>query len=178
MRVLAIAQFLAALEHHRQRLGEPLALVSEGEPAGDGRIILRGQGIGLGGEALAVFQRGFASRDHGIVGGIGDDRDEGVVLGGGAHHRGAADIDILDNLVAACALGDGLGEGVEVDHDQVDHADRMFAGRSHVAGIIAHREQAAMDDRVQRLDAAIHHLGKAGEVGDVAHFQPSVAQHL
>jgi hypothetical protein len=35
-----------------------------------------------------------------------------------------------------------------------------------------------MDLGVERLDPAVHHLGKAGEVGDVAHFQPGVAQRL
>ena len=29
-------------------------------------------------------------------------------------------------------------------------------------------EQAAMDARVQRLDAPVHHLGEAGDVGDLA----------
>ena len=45
-------------------------------------------------------------------------------------------------------------------------------------GIVAHRQDAAVDRRVQRLDAAVHHLGKAGEVGDVAHVMPRFAQRL
>jgi hypothetical protein len=40
----------------------------------------------------------------GIIGRIGDDRDEGVVLGRRADHRRAADVDILDDLVAVGAL--------------------------------------------------------------------------
>jgi hypothetical protein len=35
-----------------------------------------------------------------------------------------------------------------------------------------------MDLGVQRLDAAVHHLGKAGEIGDVHHRQPGFAQRL
>jgi hypothetical protein len=32
-------------------------------------------------------------------------------------------------------------------------------------GIVAHREQAAVDLGVQRLDPPVHHLGKAGKLG-------------
>ena len=32
--------------------------------------------------------------------------------------------------------------------------------------------------RVQRLDAAVHHLGKAGEVGDVADLEPGRGDRL
>jgi hypothetical protein len=45
-------------------------------------------------------------------------------------------------------------------------------------GIVAHAEQAAMHLRVQRLHPPVHHLGKAGELGDVAHLQPRLAQRL
>ena len=50
----------------------------------------------------------------------GDDGDGGVVLGGGAHHGGAADVDLLDAGVEGGTGGDGVGEGVEVDDDEVD----------------------------------------------------------
>ena len=38
-------------------------------------------------------------------------------------------------------------------------------------GVVADREQAAMDLRVQRLHPAVHHFGKAGELGDVVDRQ-------
>jgi hypothetical protein len=44
---------------------------------------------GVGGE---LFGEG------GVVGGAGDDGDVFEVLGGGAHHRRAADVDVLDDL--------------------------------------------------------------------------------
>ena len=50
--------------------------------------------------------------------------------------------------------------------------------RGRVLGIVADGEDAAVDARVQRLDAAIEHLGKAGHVGDVAHGQAGVGQRL
>ena len=48
--------------------------------------------------------------------------------------------------------------------------------RGHVLGIVADGEDAAVDARVQRLDPAVEHLGKAGDLGDVAHRQPGVRQ--
>ena len=38
--------------------------------------------------------------------------------------------------------------------------------------VLADREQAAMDLRMQGLDPPVHHLGKAGEIGDVADLKP------
>ena len=35
-----------------------------------------------------------------------------------------------------------------------------------------------MDLRMQRLDPAVHHLGKTGDLGDVDHLQPGLAQRL
>ena len=101
-----------------------------------------------------------------------------MVLGRRADHRRAADIDILDDLVAAGAVGDGLGERVEIDDDEVDRADAVFGHRGGVRRVVAHRQQATMDHRVQCLDPPVHHLGKAGEVGDVAHAVAHVAQRL
>jgi hypothetical protein len=68
-----------------------------------------------------------------------------VVLGGRADHRGPAYVDILDHLVARRAAGDGRLERVEIDHDQVDRADAVFGHGGGMGGIVANREQAAMD---------------------------------
>ena len=76
------------------------------------------------------------------------------------------------------SLGDGRLEGVEVDAHQVDHADAVLLGGRHVRGHVAAREQAAVDARVQRLDAAVHHLGEAGEVVDRADRDAGVGERL
>ncbi len=101
-----------------------------------------------------------------------------MVLGGRAHHAGAADINILDDLVALGALGDGRGKGIEVDHDQIDRADAVRVHCGDMLCIVAHREQTAMHHRVQRLDAAVHHLGKVGDLRNVAHRKARIAQRL
>ena len=74
--------------------------------------------------------------------------------------------------------GCGLLKGVEVHDHHVDraryHAPQppdMLLGRRAV-------KQAAVDDRVQGFDAAIEHLGKAGEVGDIADGEAGLAQSL
>ena len=86
----------------------------------------------LGGEPRTQRRRGRALvrvelRQHGgVVGGI-DHHGHGImVLGGGAHHRRAADVDVLDGLgVAAGRPRDGLREGVEVDDQEVDAFDAV-----------------------------------------------------
>jgi hypothetical protein len=47
-----------------------------------------------------------------------------------------------------------LLERVEVRDQQVDRADLVRVHRRGVVGIVAHREQPAVDQRVERLDAA------------------------
>ena len=113
---------------------------------------------------------------RGIVGGIGDDRDMRVVLGRRADHRRAADVDILDDRVAVGAAHHGLEERVEIDDDEVDRSDAVLLHRRRMLGIVAHAEQAAVDLRVKRLHPPVHHLGKAGEVGNVAHLGAELAQ--
>ena len=50
--------------------------------------------------------------------------------------------------------------------------------RGDVFGIVAQREQAAVDFGVQGFDPAVHHLGEAGDVGDIFHGQSRVAEEF
>ena len=111
--------------------------------------------------------------EHGlVVGGVDDDGRERAVLGGGADHRGPADVDVLDRLGRrGVGAGDGALEGVEVDADEVDGLDRVLGGGAQVLVVVAQREQAGVEAGVQRLHAPVHHLGEAGEVLDGAHRQ-------
>ncbi len=103
---------------------------------------------------------------RGVVRGIDDDAHVGVVLGRGAHHRRAADVDHLDDVAQSDALGAGrLLERVEVDHDEIDRFDVVVREIFHVARVVAQREDAAVDSRVQRLDPAVEHLRKPRVVG-------------
>jgi len=148
----------------------------------DDGIIFGGQRECLRRHPLAEFEAGAAivrlklHQQCRIIGRIGDDRDMGVVLGGRAHHRRSADVDILDDRVAVGAAHHRAQKGIEVHHDQVDRRNPMlFHGRDMV-GIVANPQQPAVDLRVKRLDAPVHHFGKAGQVGDVANLGTALAQ--
>ena len=51
-------------------------------------------------------------------------------------------------------------------------------GKLEIVGMIAAREDAAVDFRMERLDAAVHHFGEAGHVADVDHRQARIGQRL
>ena len=144
------------------------------ERVGDGGVVGGGEGEGLLGKTPAGFAAqsavvGLQFFDQsGIIGDAGDDGDVFEVLGGGADHGGAADVDVLDEMAEGDAgLGGGLLEGVEVDDDHVDGLDAVRGDGGLVFAIAADVEQAAVDLGVEGLDAAVEHLGKAGEVADV-----------
>ena len=86
---------------------------------------------------------------------------------------------VLDRVFHRDAgLGHGLREWIEVHHHQVDGRDAVLFHRLHVVGLVAPREDAAVDLRVQRLHAAFHHLRKAGVVGDLGHDDAVQLQKL
>ncbi len=179
MGVLAIAQvgdLLVGLAPVRRK-----ALVgAQREPRRDRGVVARGECKRFSGEPLARGEReappGLPQlREHApVVGGIHDDRGERVVLGGSADHGRPTDVDVLDNLRGrGVAAGDRLLERVEVHADEVHRFDPVLGGGVKVLLAVAQREQPRVEARVQRLHAPIHHLGKAGEVLDRAHRDPS-----
>ena len=100
-----------------------------------------------------------------VIGRIDDDGHRFVVLRGGTHHRGAADVDVLDGVgVGAVGLGHGGGERIEIHRQQIDARDVMFLHDRIVDA--AATQQAAVHARMQRLDASVHDLGEAGIRGD------------
>ncbi len=128
-----------------------------------------------GGGALVGFE--FVE-DGLVIPGLDHDRDVVVVLGRGADHRRAADIDILDAVGETSAFVDGGLERIEVDHQEVDRRDAVGRHRLRVLGIVPDREQPAMHLRVQRLDPAVHHFRKSGQLRDVPHLQPGLRDRL
>ena len=181
MRVLAVAERIG------QRPGDDAALRREvahglGEPGADGRIVSAGAGKGLGRERLAKLQRGRSAIllhlvEHAeIIGGIDDDGDARMVLGAGADQRRAADIDVLDASGEIRAARRRALEGIEIDGEKVDLGDGVIFERLLVTVLAAHREQPAVDFRVQRLHPPIHHLGDLRDLGDVGHLEACLAQ--
>ncbi len=64
-------------------------------------------------------------------------------------------------------LGRRLLEGIEVHDDHVDRQDTVLGNGSQMVGIFAPVQNAAVNLRMQRLDAPVEHLGEAGQFGDV-----------
>ncbi len=83
----------------------------------------------------------------------------------GAHHGRAADIDIVDRIVVgAVGAAHGGGERIEIDRQQIDGLDGVLAHHRLIEAAPA--QQAAVNLRMQGLDAAAHDFRKAGVLGD------------
>ena len=117
--------------------------------------------------------------DRVVALGLDDHGGEREVLGGRPDHRRAADVDVLDHLVlGGAAARRGLLERVEVHAHEVDELDPVLLGGDHVGRVVAAGEQAGVELRVQRLDAAVHDLREAGEVVDRADREARGRQRL
>ena len=100
-----------------------------------------------------------------------------MVLGRRADHRRAADVDVLDHLVLVDAgASGGALERIEVDADEVNELDVLLGRGAEMVGVVADREQTGVELRVERLDAAVHDLRRAGEVVDRANLETGVGQ--
>ena len=149
-------------------VGGGVGLDLGGHPGRHGRVVGGGVGEGLGGQAAAAGQ-GEAAFSHGgrdvlVPVGAGHHGDSGVVLGGGAHHGGATDVDLLHAGVEGGTGGDGVGEGVEVDDNQVDGGHPQGGQLVEVVGLAAVGEDAGVDGRVEGLDPPLEALGEAGDL--------------
>jgi hypothetical protein len=181
VRILPVAQRLRELTLQHEGPGSMIPAELLVHVARNHRVVACGMRVDLGREPPPRFlAEPFAAQplaDLGVVGRITDDRDVGVVLRCRTQHRRPADIDLLDRLGQRdIGLGDRSRKRVEVDDHEVDVADAMLLHRAHVLGEIAPTEQAAVHERVQRLDAPIEHLGEARVLGHVLHLEPSLAQ--
>ena len=152
-----------------------------GQIARHHRVIARGVRKHLRGESGAQRQRGLAVmrrqlfQQGGVVGRIYDDRYGVVVLGRGAQHGGAANVDVLDRLgVATVRARNSFSKRIKIDHQEVDGRDLMK--RHHRVVHSAAPEQAAVNLRMQRFDTPIHDLRKARVAGDLAHRQARARQ--
>ena len=93
-----------------------------------------------------------------------DDGDVGVVLGGAAHHRRSADVDLLDALGRARTRDHGVAERVEVGDDELERLDVQVGQLRDVVRVAHIGEQAGVHPRVQGLDPAVEALREAGQL--------------
>ncbi len=92
-----------------------------------------------------------------------------MVLGRTTHHRRTADVDLLDALVRARPGGDGIGERVEVHHDEIESRNAQFGQLIDVRGFTGVGEDTGVHLGVQRLDPAVEALGKTGHLRHLDH---------
>jgi len=69
---------------------------------------------------------------------------------------------------------DGVGERVEVGHDQVERLDAQVTQLSHVVGVAGVSQDPGVDGGMQGLDPAVKALGEPGEVLDLGHRHAGV----
>ena len=162
----------------RGRLGPVL-----GGPLVDGGVIGGGVREGLGGKPLALVQGeagavGHAGGDQCIIGRVGDDGHGGVVLGRAAHHGGTADVDLLDGIGLVGAGAHGVGERVQVDDHQVERLDAELLELLGVLGVGHISQNAGVNVRVQRLDAAVEAFGESGDIGHLGYLDAQFGKLL
>ena len=87
------------------------------------------------------------------------------VLRGRAQQARAADIDFFDQAVKRrIGILRRLPEWIEVDDDEIDWPNAVRTDRVEILWPAAASQDPREYGRVQRFDAAVHHLGKAGDV--------------
>ena len=115
--------------------------------------------------------------DRVVALGLDHDGGEAEVLGRRPDHRRPADVDVLDHLVLRDAAAGRRGlERIEVHAHEVDELHVLLLGRLHVRRVVAQREQAGVQARVQRLHAPVHDLREAREVLDRADLETGLLQ--
>ena len=183
VRVFAIAHLFCQTSADGAIVGRVLAELG-GEPVGNRRIIGGGARIGLLRQRAAQADRRLAGillqrMEHALVIlDIDHHGDVAMVLCRRADHRRAANVDVLDAIVIGCPLRDGGLERVEIDHQEVDGGNRMGEHGRLMFGVFADGEQPAMDRRVQRLHAPVHHFREAGKIGHILHRQAGIGQRF
>ncbi len=98
--------------------------------------------------------------------------DVTMIFCGGTDHRWSANIDVFD-CVFEGAVGPRNGgfKGIQIDDHQINR--RNVVVRHHA---VIRAQNSAMNFRVQRFNAAVHHLGKARVVRDFDDVDTLIAE--
>ena len=182
--VLAVAELADSLVRLKEELRKRLSVACPaGEVAVDGRVVARGVRESIQ-RKLTAGRIGYRSvllahllQDRLIASRADNDGHRPIVLRRRSHHGGPADVDVLDGVHQAhVRLRDCLLERVEVHRNQIDERNAVLLRGRQVLRIVAEGQQSAVDLRMQGLDPAVHHLGKAGVVGDIGDLDPALSQ--
>ena len=123
--VLAIAQRAGQLPGRTDKGGNAVNghPVTTAEPGGHRDVI--GSSVGEGtGRQHATLLHGVSAFGQGpgkifVLVRVRQDRHIGVILRSCTHHRRAANVNLLNALIEISPLRHGLGEGVQIAHDEV-----------------------------------------------------------
>src|SRR5262249_21901073 len=74
------------------------------------------------------------------------------------------------------AGGDRVGKWIEIADNEVDRRYPALSERGHVIRLIAARQNARMDRRMQGLDPAVEHFGKTGNFRYFGDRQPGLGE--
>ncbi len=122
---------------------------------------------------------GNVFRDFRVVQRINDHRDTGVIFRRTAQHRRPADVNVLNRVVQSdIRLRHRLLEWIKIHHDEINWLNVVRADGGFVRFVAANEQQAAVDFRVERFDAAIKHFRKARVFADVLHCESGLAQRF
>ncbi len=174
MGILAVAQLVSrAFEREVDVLRQGLVRL---QPRDDLRVERRRtrerrdreRSPGLVADGVVVAVEFF--QQAGVLRGVGDDRDEGVVLRCRADHGGTTDVDGFD-------VG-GLRERIEVRHDEVEGFDPVRGEVLVVRRLGPVGKDAAVDLRVEGDDPVIENGWHAGDVVDRDHGDARVGDRL
>ena len=101
-----------------------------------------------------------------------------MVLGRGAHERGATNVDLLDHVGWGCAGSDGLDERVQVGDDEFEGRDAEVGELALVRFEPEVGEEARVDCGMQGANPSVEGLGEPGDGGDVGDGEPGIPNRL
>ena len=186
MRILAVTHGLHLPVLQVEGIGKICLLAIKAhrtQVVGNGTVVARRVLKRLYRQFVACCQRCLAlvllqfCKHRGIICTVDQNRHCGMILGRRTQQGRPTDIDIFDGhgqvTVITC---NGLFKGIEIDHDHVDRCD-VVGLHDGLIGTPA-CEDATVYFWMQRLDAAGHHLGKTGVVGDLYNGYARLCQQL
>jgi hypothetical protein len=106
-----------------------------------------------------------------------DHRDRRVVLGSCSHHRGPADVDLLDDIIGSRPTSHGLAERIQVRDEQVEAGDTQFFELAEVVLLAGVGEQAGVHLGMQGLDPAVQTFREAGQLLDRGDRDAGFGEH-
>ena len=102
-----------------------------------------------------------------------------MIFGGGTQHGGTTDINVLDGLFkGTIGFGDSGFEWIEIDHEDVNGADRMLLHVGNVLEVAATAQQSTVDFGMQRLDPPVQNFWRTGIGCHIGDGEAGVPQDL